>query len=112
MINGHTRGSFLDDKGTLGHFRMYEALRVPIYLRPSKPHPAVMQAYFDGYDELALGAWGFGIDTGTHFSDWCSRVCSTPFPNSPSFWAISARACRSCCIGSTTRPGSPPPVAA
>ena len=23
--------------------------------------------YFVGYEELALGAWGFGIDTGTHF---------------------------------------------
>jgi predicted TIM-barrel fold metal-dependent hydrolase len=40
---------------------------VPIYLHPSKPHPAVMQAYFDGYPELALAAWGFGIDTGAHF---------------------------------------------
>jgi 2,3-dihydroxybenzoate decarboxylase len=36
-------------------------------MHPSKPHPSVMKAYFDGYEELALGAWGFGIDTGTHF---------------------------------------------
>jgi len=27
----------------------------------------VMQAYFDGYEELALAAWGFGIETGAHF---------------------------------------------
>ncbi len=40
---------------------------MPIYLHPSRPHPSVMKAYFDGYEELALGAWGFGIDTGTHF---------------------------------------------
>jgi 2,3-dihydroxybenzoate decarboxylase len=26
-----------------------------------------MQAYFEGYEELALAAWGFGIDTGAHF---------------------------------------------
>jgi predicted TIM-barrel fold metal-dependent hydrolase len=67
MINGHTRGAFLDDKKFWGIFECAQALGVPIYLHPSKPHPAVMQAYFDGYPELALAAWGFGIDTGAHF---------------------------------------------
>jgi 2,3-dihydroxybenzoate decarboxylase len=67
MINGHTQGSFLDDKKFWGIFECANALGVPIYLHPSKPHPAVMQAYFAGYEELALAAWGFGIDTGAHF---------------------------------------------
>ena len=67
MINGHTQGSFLDDKKYWSIFECAEALGVPIYLHPSKPHPAVMQAYFAGYEELALAAWGFGIDTGAHF---------------------------------------------
>jgi predicted TIM-barrel fold metal-dependent hydrolase len=67
MVNGHTRGSFLDDRKFWGIFECAQALGVPIYLHPSKPHPAVMQAYFGGYDELALAAWGFGIDTGAHF---------------------------------------------
>jgi predicted TIM-barrel fold metal-dependent hydrolase len=67
MINGHTQGAFLDDKRFWGIFECANALGVPIYLHPSKPHPAVMQAYFAGYDELALAAWGFGIDTGAHF---------------------------------------------
>jgi predicted TIM-barrel fold metal-dependent hydrolase len=67
MINGHTRGAFLDDKRFWGIFECAQALGVPIYLHPSKPHPAVMQAYFDGYEELSLAAWGFGIDTGAHF---------------------------------------------
>jgi 2,3-dihydroxybenzoate decarboxylase len=67
MINGHTRGSFLDEKPYWCIFETAHALGVPIYLHPSKPHPAVMQAYFDGYEELALAAWGFGIDTGAHF---------------------------------------------
>jgi predicted TIM-barrel fold metal-dependent hydrolase len=67
MINGHTQGVFLDDKRFWGIFECANALGVPIYLHPSKPHPAVMQAYFAGYDELALAAWGFGIDTGAHF---------------------------------------------
>jgi predicted TIM-barrel fold metal-dependent hydrolase len=67
MINGHTQGIFLDDRKFWGIFECANALGVPIYLHPSKPHPAVMQAYFAGYDELALAAWGFGIDTGAHF---------------------------------------------
>jgi len=67
MINVHTRGTFIDDKKFWCIFECAQALQVPIYLHPSKPHPAVMQAYFDGYEELALGAWGFGIDTGAHF---------------------------------------------
>jgi predicted TIM-barrel fold metal-dependent hydrolase len=67
MINGHTRGSFLDEKKYWGIFECAESLGVPIYLHPSKPHPAVEQAYFAGYPELALAAWGFGIDTGAHF---------------------------------------------
>jgi predicted TIM-barrel fold metal-dependent hydrolase len=67
MINGHTQGTFLDDKKFWGLFECAQALGVPIYLHPSKPHPAVMQAYFEGYEELAFAAWGFGIDTGAHF---------------------------------------------
>jgi predicted TIM-barrel fold metal-dependent hydrolase len=67
MINGHTRGSFLDERRFWGIFECAQAMDVPIYLHPSKPHPAVMQAYFSGYEELALAPWGFGIDTGAHF---------------------------------------------
>ena len=67
MINGHTQGSFLDDKKYWDIFECAQSLSVPIYLHPSKPHPAVMKAYFEGYEELALAAWGFGIDTGAHF---------------------------------------------
>jgi predicted TIM-barrel fold metal-dependent hydrolase len=67
VVNGHTQGRFLDERAFWGIFECAEALGVPIYLHPSKPHPSVMKAYFEGYEELALGAWGFGIDTGTHF---------------------------------------------
>jgi predicted TIM-barrel fold metal-dependent hydrolase len=67
MINGHTRGSFLDEKRFWCIFECAQALGVPVYLHPRMPHPAVMKAYFEGYEELALAAWGFGIDTGVHF---------------------------------------------
>jgi predicted TIM-barrel fold metal-dependent hydrolase len=67
MINGPTRGSFLDDKKFWCVFECAQAHGVPIYLHPSPPVPAVMKAYFAGYEELALAAWGFGIETGAHF---------------------------------------------
>ena len=67
MINGHTRGRFLDAKQFWRIFECAEGLGVPIDLHPSRPQSAVMQAYFDGYEELALAAWGFGIETGVHF---------------------------------------------
>ena len=81
MINGHTRGIFLDDKRFWCIFECAEALGVPIYLHPSKPHPAVMGAYFAGYEELALAAWGFGIETGVHFLRLVFAGVFDAFPN-------------------------------
>jgi 2,3-dihydroxybenzoate decarboxylase len=67
MINGHTRGSFLDERRFWPIFECAQSLDVPIYLHPSAPHPGVASVYFEGYQELALAAWGFGIETGAHF---------------------------------------------
>jgi predicted TIM-barrel fold metal-dependent hydrolase len=67
MINGHTRGSFLDDRKYWGIFECAEALGGPVYLHPRDPHPDAMKAYFAGYEELSTGAWGFAMDTCTHF---------------------------------------------
>ena len=67
MIHGHTRGSFLDEKKYWVIFERAEKLGVPIYLHPALPHPGVVDAYFTGYEDLARAAWGFGIDTSTHF---------------------------------------------
>jgi predicted TIM-barrel fold metal-dependent hydrolase len=67
MINGLTQGSFLDEKQFWCIFECAQSLGVPIYLHPTKPHPAVMSAYFAGYEELAFASWGFGIETGVHF---------------------------------------------
>ena len=67
MIHGHTQGSFLDDRKYWGIFERAQALGVPIYLHPTMPHPGVMKAYFDGYDELAGAGWGFAVDTSCHF---------------------------------------------
>ena len=67
VINGHTGGRFLDDPFFWPIFEAAESLRVPIFLHPSAPHPAAMKAYFEGYEELAYAAWGFALDTCSHF---------------------------------------------
>jgi predicted TIM-barrel fold metal-dependent hydrolase len=67
IVNGLTAGRFLDEKQFWSIFECAESLDVPIYLHPSKPHPAVMSAYFAGYEELAFASWGFGVETGLHF---------------------------------------------
>jgi predicted TIM-barrel fold metal-dependent hydrolase len=67
MINGHAQGSYLDDKKYWGIFEAAQALDVPIYLHPREPHPAVLEAYFKDYPELQTAAWGFAMETCTHF---------------------------------------------
>ncbi len=67
MINGRSGESFLDEKKYWGIFECAEALAVPVYLHPSRPHPLIMRTYFAGYEELALSPWGFASETGLHF---------------------------------------------
>ena len=111
MINGHTHGSFLDDKKFWCILECAQALGVPIYLHPSKPHPAVMKAYFEGYEELALAAWDSASIPAHIFYGWCSPAYSMHFPISHSSSVTSVRVCRSCFIASTTRPASQPRAA-
>jgi 2,3-dihydroxybenzoate decarboxylase len=67
MIHGHTQGSFLDDRKYWVIFEAAQALDVPIYLHPTLAHPAALDSYFKGYEELARAGWGFAIDTSCHF---------------------------------------------
>jgi 2,3-dihydroxybenzoate decarboxylase len=67
LINGHVPGSFLDERKYWSIFESAQALRVPIYLHPAAPHAAAMAAYYDGFEDLSQGAWGFMVDTSIHF---------------------------------------------
>ena len=68
LINGHTRGEYLDDAKFWGIFECAEALGVPVYLHPTLPHPLVMKAYFEGaLEPFSRAPWGFAIEAGTHF---------------------------------------------
>jgi 2,3-dihydroxybenzoate decarboxylase len=68
LINGHCQGRYLDDPAYEALFECAQALGVPIYLHPTTPHPAVMDAWFAPYvsEGLHLASWGFAAETGTH----------------------------------------------
>ena len=69
MIHGLANGSFIDDKRFWPIFERAERLDVPIYLHPSVPHPAVMDAYYKEYAEaypmVIRAAWGYTVETAT-----------------------------------------------
>ena len=67
MIHSHQQGEFLDAPKYRVMWKKAEALGVPVYLHPALPHPQVVKAYFEGYEELARAPWGFAIDTSSHF---------------------------------------------
>ncbi len=70
MIHGLANGSFLDDRRFWPIFERAQRLDVPIYLHPSVPHPAVVDAYFKEYaadfPTVTRAAWGFTVETATH----------------------------------------------
>jgi predicted TIM-barrel fold metal-dependent hydrolase len=70
-INGHSRGRYLDDPFFAPVLARAEALNVPIYLHPTMPPPAVMQASYAGFHPAATfliagTGWGWHIETGLH----------------------------------------------
>ncbi len=70
-INGHVRGRYLDDKFFWPVLERAEALDVPIYLHPTQPPKAVIEASYAGFspmvsDMLAGPGWGWHIETAIH----------------------------------------------
>src|ERR1700741_2598419 len=69
LVNGLTNGLFLDDKRFWPIFERAQALDVPLYLHPSVPLPAVMDAYYKEYAKdfpmVVRAAWGYTVETAT-----------------------------------------------
>ncbi|MDO8875467.1 MAG: amidohydrolase family protein [Pseudolabrys sp.] len=70
-INGHSRGRYLDDAFYAPILERAEALNVPIYLHPTMPPKAVMEASYGGFHPAATfliagAGWGWHIETATH----------------------------------------------
>jgi hypothetical protein len=71
LINGHTRGRYLDDKFFSPILERAEALNVPIYLHPTIPPKAVVDAQFSGFAPavnavFASSGWAWHIETAVH----------------------------------------------
>jgi uncharacterized protein len=72
LINGHTRGRYLDDSFFWPILEHAEALGVPIYLHPTPPPQAVSEASYTGNYApgitalLSTAAWGWHVETATH----------------------------------------------
>jgi uncharacterized protein len=71
LINGHTRGRYLDDKFFWPILERAEALNVPIYLHPTVPPKPVADALYGGFSPavsavFASAGWGWHIETGVH----------------------------------------------
>jgi uncharacterized protein len=71
LINGHTRGRYLDDKFFWPVFESAVSLDVPIYLHPTVPPKPVVDASYGGFAPavtamLAGSGWGWHIETAIH----------------------------------------------
>ena len=71
LINGHTRGRYLDDKFFWPILECADALNVPIYLHPTVPPKAVVDAHSAGFRQpvtamFASAGWGWHIETAVH----------------------------------------------
>ncbi len=71
LINGHTRGRYLDDKFFSPILERAEALDVPIYIHPTIPPKPVVDAYYSGFSPgvdaiFSIAGWGWHIETSVH----------------------------------------------
>lgn len=71
IINGHSRGRYLDDKFFWPVLECAQTLDVPIYLHPAVPPKAVVEASYGGFSPrvsnvLAASGWGWHIETAVH----------------------------------------------
>jgi uncharacterized protein len=71
LINGHSRGRYLDDKFFWPILERAQALDVPIYLHPTIPAKPVVEVLYAGFSPAVSGlfagpAWGWHIETSVH----------------------------------------------
>jgi predicted TIM-barrel fold metal-dependent hydrolase len=71
IINGHTRGRYLDDQFFSPVLERAESLNAPIYLHPTVPSKPVVDALYSGFSPavtatIAGSAWGWHIETAVH----------------------------------------------
>lgn len=84
MIHGLSNGEFIDGRKFWPIFERAQALDVPVYLHPSLPHPAVVDAYYRDYVKdfpmVIRPAWGFTVETATQAIRLCLSGVFTAYP--------------------------------
>jgi predicted TIM-barrel fold metal-dependent hydrolase len=71
VVNGHSRGRYLDDKFYWPILECAEQFGAPIYLHPTPPPAPVIEASYGGFaplvtQMLAGPGWGWHIETAVH----------------------------------------------
>lgn len=72
IINGHSRGRYLDDRFFWPILERAENLNVPIYIHPTVPPKPVVDAYYSGQFSpdviyaISTSGWGWHIETAVH----------------------------------------------
>lgn len=71
VVNGHVRGRHLDDRLFWPIFECAEAMNAPLYLHPTQPPPAVIDASYSGFSKdtvfmFANAGFGWHIETAIH----------------------------------------------
>ena len=69
LINGRPGDSFLDDPRYAPILAAFDELKVPLYVHPGLPMPAVQAPYYGGFERelgarLAMFAWGWHNEAG------------------------------------------------
>jgi uncharacterized protein len=91
IINGHARGRYLDDPFFWPILERAEALSIPLYLHPTQPPQAVVEASYTGNFSpevaftLANSSWGWHIETAIHV---LRLILSGAFDRYPSLQVI------------------------
>ena len=84
MVHGPTNGVFFDDKRFWPILERAQALDVPLYLHPSSPVPAVVEAYYkdylDRFPQLLTAAWGYTVETATQGIRMVLSGCFDQYP--------------------------------
>jgi len=86
IINGHTRGRYLDDKFFWPILESAQSLNAPIYLHPTPPPKAIVDVYYAGFspavsEVFSTAGWGWHIETGVHVVRMILGGVFDQFPN-------------------------------
>jgi predicted TIM-barrel fold metal-dependent hydrolase len=79
MINGHTRGEYLDEAKFWPLWEAAEKLDVPIYLHPWSSPKDQLKTY-EGYPDILGPTWNWTVETATHA---LRIICSGLFDTFP-----------------------------